>query len=210
MKATTEELLDLFSRTSDGMIAIDAVSRIVAWNRASVDLFGYESEEVMGRCCAVVLQWRDRNLRVICGPGCPIKVQAAKGLITDTQTVVATAKSGRVVWLSVSTLVLPREHHRVCRLVHFVREIPSPDERGAVPSAPGSLERDRVLELLGTLTAREREVLDLLTRVMGTDEMAVRLGVSRTTIRNHVQRILRKLGVHNRAEAIAMALRWNP
>jgi RNA polymerase sigma factor (sigma-70 family) len=209
VKPTSEQLLDLFSRTSDGMIAIDAISRIVAWNQAAVDLFGYASEEVVGRCCAEVLQWQDRNLRVICGPECPIKVQAARGLITDTQNVVATGMSGRTIRLSVSTLVLPREHHRVCRLVHFVREIPPPEAGDAIPGAARNLERDRVLQLLGTLTPREREVLDLMTRAIGTDEMADRLGVSRTTIRNHVQRILRKLDVHNRAEAIAMALRWN-
>jgi PAS domain S-box-containing protein len=209
VKPTSQQLLDLFSRTSDGMIAIDAISRIVAWNGSAVDLFGYTTQEVVGRCCAEVLQWRDRNLEVICGPECPIKVQAAKGLITDTQNVVARAKSGRSIWLSVSTLVLPREHHRVCRLVHFVRETPPPDKVGAIYDAARNLERDRVLELLGTLTSREREVLDLLTRAIGTDGMADRLGVSRTTVRNHVQRILRKLDVNNRAEAIAMALRWN-
>ena len=38
---------------------------------------------------------------------------------------------------------------------------------------------------------------------MGTREMADRLQVSRATIRNHVQSILGKLGVHSRLEAVA-------
>jgi len=207
MKPTSTQLLELFSRTSDGMIAIDAVSRIVAWNQAAIDLFGYTTEEVLGKCCAEVLRWRDRKLRVICGPECPIRVRAAKGLIIETQNVVATAKSGRSIWLSVSTVVLPRKHHRVCRLVHFVREIDPPNE-GAILGGGRGTYSNRELELLGKLTRREKKVLDLLTRAMGTDEMANHLGVSRTTIRNHVQRILAKLEVHNRAEAIVTAMRW--
>jgi DNA-binding CsgD family transcriptional regulator len=58
------------------------------------------------------------------------------------------------------------------------------------------------------LTRREKEVLELLSQAMGTPDMAHRLGVSRTTIRNHIQRILAKLEVHNRAQAIAIALGW--
>jgi DNA-binding NarL/FixJ family response regulator len=46
-------------------------------------------------------------------------------------------------------------------------------------------------------------VIGLLARGMGTREMADRLQVSRATIRNHVQSILGKLGVHSRLEAVA-------
>jgi len=57
------------------------------------------------------------------------------------------------------------------------------------------------------LTEREREV-DLLTQALRAMEIANRVGVSTTTtIRNHVQRILAKLEVHNRVEAIAGAMR---
>jgi PAS domain S-box-containing protein len=209
VKPISYQILSLFSRTSDGMIAIDAVSRIVAWNHAAVELFGYSADEVLGRCCAEVLQWRDRNSKLVCGPECTIRVQAAQGLIAETQNVSATTKSGRSIWLSVSTLVLPREHHRVCRLVHFTREIALAEEADAIQHGGRSAEGSREQQLIGKLTPREKEVLDLLTRAMGTAQIVDRLGVTRTTVRNHVQRILAKLEVHNRAEAIAMALRWS-
>ena len=137
MTLSRKQLLNLFGRMSDGMIAIDALSRIVAWNQAAVDLFGYTTEEVVDRCCADVLQWRDRNLKLICGPECKIRVQAAKGLIGETRSVIATAKSGRSVRLEVSTMVLPREHHRACRMVHFVRQAGPPGERGPTELQPG-------------------------------------------------------------------------
>jgi DNA-binding NarL/FixJ family response regulator len=53
------------------------------------------------------------------------------------------------------------------------------------------------------LTRREWEVLDLMCDGRTTDEIANAFVVSRETIRCHVKRILRKLGVHSRQEAIA-------
>jgi hypothetical protein len=38
--------------------------------------------------------------------------------------------------------------------------------------------------------------------------MAARLGVSRTTIRTHIQAVLTKLGVHSRLEAASVAVRY--
>lgn len=57
------------------------------------------------------------------------------------------------------------------------------------------------------LTARERETLDLLAEGATTEEIGRRLGVSRNTTRNHVQRVLEKLGARSKLEAVAVARR---
>lgn len=59
------------------------------------------------------------------------------------------------------------------------------------------------------LTLREREVLGLLSKGLTNPEIAQQLSVSRSTIKAHVSSILSKLGVSNRAEAIALAIEKN-
>ena len=62
---------------------------------------------------------------------------------------------------------------------------------------------------LSRLTAREREVLALLASGVTNAQLADRLTVAESTVKSHVKHILHKLGVGNRAAAIACYLREN-
>jgi PAS domain S-box-containing protein len=55
------------------------------------------------------------------------------------------------------------------------------------------------------LTARERDVLGLITKGKSDDAIADTLELKRNTVRNHVARIYSKIGAHSRAEAIIWA-----
>lgn len=59
---------------------------------------------------------------------------------------------------------------------------------------------------VGGVTQREREILSWLREGKSNQQIADELGISALTVKNHVQKILRKLGAANRAQAVAQAM----
>jgi ATP/maltotriose-dependent transcriptional regulator MalT len=59
-----------------------------------------------------------------------------------------------------------------------------------------------------SLTVREREVLELLVAGRTNGDIASRLFISQSTTKVHIRHIFEKLGVHSRAEAVAVADEW--
>jgi len=64
---------------------------------------------------------------------------------------------------------------------------------------------ERPMRPLPHLTPRQVEVLRLLERGRSTKQIAAELQLSTETVRNHIRRLFRALGVHSRLEAVAVA-----
>ena len=79
-----------------------------------------------------------------------------------------------------------------------------PDEVRSERSSP---ERSVTLELSEHLTARERQVLQMLAAGLGNKEIAAGLKISDHTAKFHVASILGKLGASSRTEAVSIGLR---
>jgi two-component system, NarL family, response regulator LiaR len=63
---------------------------------------------------------------------------------------------------------------------------------------------------LDSLTKREREVLGGMTEGLTNAQIGMKLNISQYTIKSHVSRILEKLEVSSRTEAVTVALKNNP
>jgi DNA-binding NarL/FixJ family response regulator len=86
-------------------------------------------------------------------------------------------------------LIAPSVTRRL--LDRFASKLPDP-ERARAP-------------MLDSLTSRELEVLALVARGMSNAEIAERLVVSETTVKTHVGRILSKLDLRDRVQAVVLA-----
>lgn len=57
------------------------------------------------------------------------------------------------------------------------------------------------------LTAREKEIFDLLVQNYDTLEISDKLKISEKTVRNHISNVIQKLGVKGRSQAILELIR---
>jgi two-component system, NarL family, nitrate/nitrite response regulator NarL len=84
----------------------------------------------------------------------------------------------------------------------------APQVAGAlVASVRARVARPRVTADPALLTERERAVLSLLAEGHDNGDIAARLYVSPSTVKNHISHLLEKLGLENRVQAAAYAIR---
>jgi DNA-binding NarL/FixJ family response regulator len=91
-------------------------------------------------------------------------------------------------------------HTTIIRAIDRLAEGEDFVDPALAPSLVGT-ERD------GLLTAREREILQLLADGMSNADVAKKLFISQETVKSHVRHILAKLEADTRTQAVAIALR---
>jgi transcriptional regulator EpsA len=100
-------------------------------------------------------------------------------------------------------LLLPHLHSTYLRVQSTERQMGgslavAPATRAAAAAAPG-----------GAITVREKQILGWVREGKSNHEIGEVLGISALTVKNHVQKILRKLGAANRAQAVSVAMTLN-
>ncbi|MEU0562225.1 response regulator transcription factor [Dactylosporangium sp. NPDC006015] len=76
---------------------------------------------------------------------------------------------------------------------------------GKFVTAPPAVEDPEALRRLASLTDRERQVLLLVAEGLSNPEIGERLNVAETTVKTHVGRVLLKLEVRDRVQAVVFA-----
>jgi PAS domain S-box-containing protein len=204
-------------RVAEGAFVTDQEQRVLFWNRSAEQLLGHCSADVIDRSCYEILQGCDHRGQPICRKDCRIAAAALSGgAVSDYDLCVGTAVGGKR-WINVSTLAFPRDDGAYPWLVHLFRDATAKVQNehfvAEVLHAAACLQgKERVAtgpaqaRPATELTAREHDVLSLLSEGSGTQEIASALSISSSTVRNHVRNILSKLQVHSRLEAVVVAL----
>ena len=168
--------------SGDAAIGIGDDMRVIGWNAAAEHLLGLSASEAIGKPCWEVFRASDEFGDPICGPDCWLADRMREG--------------GEPARLPVRVSTPHGERRRTLSTVStqfgtgrlMMHLLPT-----------GRRSRDAGM----VLTERQHEILILLDEGLTTAEIAKRLVLSTTTVRNHVQAILGGLRCHSRLEAVA-------
>jgi PAS domain S-box-containing protein len=202
-----DRFADTLQKTADGAFVTDVDGRILSWNRAAERILGFPAHGVAAKACCDVFEGYDDAGNRLCYPGCHIQALLRLSEPVASYDMRTRTKAGKAIWLNVSVLPWPASGEGAPFRLHLFRDVTATKElltlvHERLEGGHGHPPADAPA---ATLTRREVEVLRLLTEGSNTTAAAARLHVSRATVRNHVQNILAKLGVHSRLAAVAYA-----
>lgn len=212
------EIEELVASTSDPSFAVDGSGCIAAWNRAAQAMFALSAHDAIGRRCDEIIQGTD-ECGPVCSANCATRQAVRKRHPVGTFDLQVQTANG-MQWCNVSVLTAEEENSATPYLLHIVRQIDFrkrlellvrdivvPGTGTHAEQATTLISSTRSAALEAKLSARECDILKLLAKGVTTTAVAEQLHISRTTVNNHVQHILRKLDSHTRLEAIRRAER---
>ena len=214
-----DDVLAVLSQTADGVYAVDREQHIVFWNPSAERILGYAAHDVLGRACHEVFRGEPRSGCMQCQSHCAVMHAADQHDAVPTYSLLSRTQDGRPILLNISVIV-PGDPERPYATIHLFRDatrqlqyetyvdqilcaaarLPRPET--TLPHQDASS-----LFVYAPLSPREKDVLHLLTQGQATQVIAQTLGISYATVRNHLQKILHKLGVHSQREAVALAIK---
>jgi len=204
--------------TTVAAFASDESGRITVWNHAAEVLLGHETQRVVGKRCSDVMRGRDLFGNRFCGESCAVRKMQRHGEAIHPFEFQIVDRDDKLVKVRCSVIVAPDVRPHRFNLIHLIEPLGAvleiglnegvrPDAAATYhPSAPG---KRKVVspDSNRRLTPREIEVLRLMAGGTRTEDIARALGIQASTVNNHIQHILEKLGAHTKLQAVYAAQR---
>jgi PAS domain S-box-containing protein len=209
-----QELFNLLEGTSDAAFTVTDQGEIRSWNKAAEKLFGYSAAEACDKTCYDILQGRGALGTQVCGEDCSVRDCAAKHLDIPAFDLQVKVRSGRRLWVSVSTLVYESSRNQRRLIVHLAHDITERKKNEELLRKMVDISRQLATaqEVVGRpapitpLSDHEKEILRLFSLGKNSAAIARNLQITPQTLRNHLHHINQKLHTHNRLEAVTHAV----
>jgi PAS domain S-box-containing protein len=217
MEGVANEIIKILEGTGDGAFIVDSKLRIKSWNKSAKNILGFNHKDAEGQLCYQILNGLDDEGALFCKAYCKILKMVQKSKPISSYDLSVQTKNGDRRWLNISILSLNNSQNGNKVIMHIFRDISQKKDNedffrhfmetaSQYDNFPSNNETDPdPPELIEELTNRQKEVLNLLARGLGTREIAENLTISTNTVRNHIQNILQKLRVNSRLEAVTLA-----
>lgn len=218
---TRDNLFEAFATAADGVFITDEDQRVIFWNQASERILDFTSDDVVCQPCYEILEGQDDRGRTVCRKHCRVAVTALCSRAVASYDTLVRTKSNDARWVNMSILAfLANGGPADTMVVHLFRDITHRKQKEQLFHQVLRVAKDlegaelpqkappKSMDEPGTyLTHREREVLSLLAQGLKTGAIAQSLSISPSTVRNHIRKILQKLNVHSRLEAVVYAIK---
>ncbi len=225
------DLLDLLSSGEPPAFANDQNHRIIFWNKGAERLMERTAAQALGRLCHEIFCGKDPFGNRFCGETCAVttslkrkepvnRFEISSGDRTRSKsigmTVVEIPDSRPGYFTAVHIMESIDEKGRLARELARLREMNGAVTHLADGSVPIPLQlphaaSTQTIEVDSMVTEqlsdRELDVLRAIASGQANKDIANSLHISVATTRNHVQHILKKLSVHSKLEAVALAFR---
>lgn len=208
------ELFSFLGKAADAVHVIRDSGEICFWNHSAETLFGFPSEEVLGKTCSAVLHGIGALGTEVCHPRCSPLQCARKGTHIPSFDLNVTTRSGERLWINVSSIVSHNRRTSRSLLVHLARDISSQKQQEERFNRIVTISRE--ISALGEavtgaapvapLSVHELEILRMFAAGSTASRIAKTLAISPQTLRNHLHHINQKLRTHNRLEAVMHAI----
>lgn len=204
-----------------GAYALSVDQTILYWNSSAQRILGYRVEQVIGRrCYEIVAGTIPGSSTPACENGCPSLRYARDGIIPGPVEMSLLCASGERRLVSLTPMVIAGVLRDAPILVHLFDDVaPAAETERNIESVSDALYRSGA-EIVSNraaapsvsafdpkLTAREMEVLRLVSHGWDTQRIADELGISYHTARNHIRHFRQKLNASTKMDAVLTAIR---